>query len=158
MLNNEFLNSICSMSVYDKKQGTSTAYMRVEGSSLLPKTITLIDRNGAPIKNTGRGAKPRVKQLKSYFTLKEQSPYMMNKPYRVVTSVYEIEGHQRFFSGTIGIPNAEGKIKDIGDLLIIATDNWESLQVAIFKGLAKDQLIGEALQAAVRYLKQVKHI
>ena len=105
---------------------------------LLPIRLSFIDPDTSKVSKSGRGAKARVKQMKANFTGCEESPLKQHKPYKVSTSIWEIEGHKCFFYGTLGITPEEGMPpKDNGDLLAVATSDWKELDVFVFKGMAK---------------------
>lgn len=143
----------------DKKQrAVATAQMiaqnRKEGwEMLLPFRICFIE-DIAPVANSGRGAKRKVKQLKANFTKPEISPYKIAKPFKVCTSVWQVEGRKCFFYGTIGITQAENqKPKDNGDLVLFYTSDWKEVDVFIFKGLVQPNDIAN-LQEAVQYVEE----
>lgn len=125
-----------------EKAAATTALIednRREGREmLLPMRVCFTDPSIAPVAYSGRGTRSKIKQMKSYFTKIEESPYKIAKPYRVCTSVWQIDGTRCFFYGTLGITPAENlKPTDNGDLIVFYTTDWKEVQVFIFKGLAK---------------------
>lgn len=181
-INQEFLKKQMWQAHYSLKEGTNASYifqpylsieaiqdskqrkvataqmvsrMQDKGQEmLLPFRICFIyGEDSAPVNRTGRGKKKKVAQMKASFTIPEQSPYKLAKPYRVCTSIWQVEGHKCFYFGTIGINLAENqKPKDNGDLVIFYTPDWKEIDVFIFKGLVKPNDIAN-LQEAVRFVE-----
>lgn len=123
--------------------------------NLLPYRISIMRGEAmTSVKATGRGAKPLVAQLKTQFTTNECSPYKQHKPYKVQTGLWQVDGKQTMFYGTLGISNAEGVIsRDNADLLIIKTSDWKTLDVFVFKGLAGLNKQLDSLPNVVSYVE-----
>lgn len=183
-MNKEFLKRVMWEAHYSLKAGTSASYIfapysRIEAiqdrkarqeatarmiadyqlkdkALLLPFRISFITGNDtAPVSNTGRGAKQKVAQLKAVFTKPEISPYKIAKPFKVCTSIWQVDGRKCFFYGTIGITPAEGhKPKDNGDLVIFHTSDWKDVGIYIFKGLWNPNEIAN-LQEAVEFVEEI---
>lgn len=165
-MNREFLKKMMWEAHYILKPGTTTSFVldrfakidtledrkekaaatsaliednRKEGREmLLPLRVCFTDPSIAPVAYSGRGTRAKVKQMKSYFTKGEESPYKIAKPFRVCTSVWQIPGTRCFYYGTLGItPAKDQKPIDNGDLIVFYTSDWRDVQVFIFKGLAK---------------------
>lgn len=82
----------------------------------------------------------------------------MAKPYKVCTSIWQVEGRKCFFYGTIGINFEENQPPtDNGDLVIFFTPNWKDVDVFIFKGLVNPNKI-ENLQEAVGFVEEIVHL
>ena len=180
-MNKEFLAKVLWEARYLLKEGTSTSfiyapYLPIEAledrkakaaataslirenkasgrEMLLPFRICFVKADAAPVANTGRGARAKVAQMKAAFTSPEESPYKIAKPFKVCTSIWQVEGTKCFFYGTLGITPKEGaKPSDNGDLVIFHTAGWKEVEVYIFKGLAKPNEIA-CLQEAVVFLE-----
>ena len=181
-MNKEFLKKVMWEAHYTLKEGTSATYiflpyipiealqdrrqkaqvsaqmiagMQEAGQEmLLPFRICFITgEDSAPVSRSGRGTRQKVAQMKASFTIPEVSPYKIAKPYKVCTSVWQIEGRKCFFYGTIGITLAESqKPKDNGDLVLFYTPDWKEVDVFIFKGLNKPNDIAN-LQEAVAFVE-----
>lgn len=141
-----------------KKEATAQMITKMQAKGqgmLLPFRICFITgEDSAPVGKSGRGARQKVAQMKAGFTIPEESPYKLAKPYKVCTSVWQVEGHKCFFYGTIGITFAEGqKPVDNGDLVIFYTSNWKAVDVFIFRGLAKPNDSAN-LQDAVQFVEE----
>ena len=141
---------------YELKAGTSTSFCYQSGQQLLPKTLSISTRTGiGKVSRTGRGLLSKVGQMKAGFTRAENSPYKVNKPYRVQTSIWQVENYRTIYYGTIGITGETGRIEgDNGDLILFATADWKKLVVAVFVGLAEPKYLPRNLEAAAMYLKQ----
>ncbi len=182
-MNKEFLSRIMWEAHYILKPGTTTTFTwapyakidaiedgkakkaataalidknRSEGRQmLLPFRLCFINKDAAPVAYTGRGTKSKVAQMKSQFTIPEESPYKLVKPYKVCTSIWEVPGTKCFFYGTLGINLTEGaKPTDNGDLVIFYTAGWQEVQIFIFKGLAKPNEVAN-LQDAVAFVESI---
>lgn len=105
---------------------------------LLPYRIGILQGDSiVSVNHTGRALKPMVAQLKASFTSVEESPYKQHKPFVVQTGLWQVEGKQMYYYGTLGISNKAGKIiQDNADLIVIRTSDWKSLSVYVFRGLA----------------------
>lgn len=106
--------------------------------NLLPYRVGIIQGCAmASVKASGRGLKPMVAQLKAKFTQQETSPYKQHKPYLLQTGLWQVEGTQSYYYGTLGINDVSGKInRDNSDLIIVRTSDWMDLEVFVFRGLA----------------------
>lgn len=122
---------------------------------LLPIKLGYItNEETARIAGSGRGARARCGQIKATYTNAEQSPYKIAKPFKLCTSVWQIEGYKCFYYGTIGITQQEGMPpKDNGDLVIFYTADWKEVCVFIFKGLASPNGVAD-LEGIVQFLKE----
>lgn len=107
-------------------------------TSLLPMITSFLRGDKAPaISNTGRGSKAKFGKLSGQFSTPEVSPYKQNKPWRMQTSLWEIDDYPTWYYGTIGITGANGKIdRDNADLVILHTTDWKRVEVYILKGMA----------------------
>ena len=127
---------------------------RREGHTmLLPFRICFVQEDAAPVANTGRGRKAKVAQLKAQFTKTEESPNKIAQPFKVCTSIWQVEGTKCFFYGTLGIVKAVGaKPTDNGDLVIFYTADWKDVDIFIFRGLAKPNEVAN-LQDLVAFVE-----
>lgn len=117
------------------------------GVQLLPSSFYFTELK---TKKSGRGAKPSVGTLSAHFRAFEDSPYKHYKPYQVRTKIWEIDGLGCWYYGTPAISQSDGNVgKDNGDLLMIHTRDWKTLEVYIFKGMGNPQGLLDALE----YLK-----
>ena len=123
---------------------------------LLPYRIGIMQGESmASVKASGRGAKPLKAQLKGRFTQAEDSVYKQYKPYEIQTGLWQVEGTQTFFYGTLGISDEHGRIsRDNADLIIVVTSDWKRLDVYVFKGLAGLDKQLDCLPEVVAYLKK----
>lgn len=184
-MNKEFLRKRLWQGEYILKQGTNTSYLLkpyvgiealqdrqektaatlklIQGAQaagdeiLLPLRVCFITgEDSAPVIHSGRGLKPKVAQMKASFTKIEQSPYKIAKPYKVCTSVWQMEGSRCLFYGTIGITHKEGlPPADNGDLVLFYTSNWKEVGIYIFKGLAKPNSIANLDEAGAFVLASI---
>ncbi len=181
-MNREFLRKVMWEAHYCLKPGTNASYLyspflsidqlpdrkqRAEAIAqliaqnqkegfemLLPFRICFITGDTAPVSNSGRGAKRKVAQLKAMFTKPEISPYKIAYPFKVCTSVWQVEGRKCFFYGTIGITQEKDqRPKDNGDLVIFYTSDWKDVDVFIFKGLWNANDIAN-LQEVVQFVEE----
>lgn len=154
----EFISKIVNTSVYQLKQGTKFSFYYKSGTKMLPNRLSIMsDSYCEPVSRSGRGLLPRVAQIKGSFNKSEDSVYKQFKPYEINTSIWQVPGLQRYFYGTIGITSQSGKIeKDCGDLALIFTNDWQQLEIHIFKGLAMETHLPEYLQQAVSFLQSQK--
>ena len=129
----------------------------VEGGEfcLLPHRISLLrGMDMASVKNTGRALKPMDAQIKGSFTTIEDSPYKCYKPYQVQSGLWKVEGYQSYYAGSLGTSGVNGKIdQDNGDLVVVHTSNWRTLEVFVFRGLAGTQKQLDYLPEVMKYLK-----
>lgn len=154
-MNNEFIHKMMKPAVYELKAGTKCSYAYVSGHKILPKTISIFRESDAiKIARSGRGLLPKVGQMKSSFTKAESSPYKQNKPYKVHTSIWQIEGYKTLFYGTIGLTGTSGRIEaDNGDLILFSTSDWEKVYITIFVGLVDSLRLPEVLAQAAECLQ-----
>lgn len=179
----EFLRRMMWEAHYIQKPGTSTSFLwapfataealedrkakaeavaeliqrnRCEGfQMLLPFRISFTDPSAAKVANTGRGTRKIEKLLKASFTRCEESPYKIAKPYKVSTSIWQVEGTKCFFFGTLGITMAEGTSPtDNGDLMIVYTSDWKEVDIFLFKGLAKPNDVAN-LQEVLAFVEEI---
>lgn len=112
-------------------------HKQLAGVQLLPSTLYFADIETS---KSGRGAKPRIGVLKAKFRAFEESPYKQFKPYQVSTSIWAIDGLGCWYYGTPAVSQSDGNAgKDNGDLLMIHTRDWDTLEVYIFKGMGDIQ-------------------
>lgn len=140
-MNVQFIKSILQEATYVKKEGTETSYIWQSGTKILPKTLTISDKELSKTARKGRNLlHPVAGQLLGSFTKKEESPLKQNAPYKVRTQIWSIDEYPLFIGyGSIGISNKEGKItkeSDLGDLAILYTsDNGQSIHIYYFVGM-----------------------
>lgn len=122
---------------------------------LLPHRVgILVGESMASVSGSGRSGKRMDAQLKGAFTLAEQSPYKVNKPFQVQTGLWRCEGERSIYYGSIGISGVSGKVQeDNGDLIIVRTSDWRKLEVFIFRGLAGTQKHLDFLPEVVEFVK-----
>lgn len=112
-------------------------HKQVAGVQLLPSTLYLTELK---TNKSGRGAIPSISSLSAHFRTFEDSPYKHFKPYQVRTKIWAIDGLGCWYYGTPAISQSDGTIgKDNGDLLMIHTRDWNTLEVYIFKGMGDIQ-------------------
>lgn len=124
--------------------------------ALLPYRLQILKGDTmTPTARVGRASKPIVAQLKADFISIEESPYKIHKPYKVHTGLWRVEGYQTYYYGTIGITGGNGRIdQDNADLVIIHTQDWQRLEVYIFRGLAGTHKQLDYLPDVMGYLTQ----
>lgn len=154
-MKDEFLERIKKAAWYVLKEGTSTSFAFVSGDKLLPKTISIIrGSDSIKVSLVGRGMLPKVGQMKAGFTMAETSPYKQYKPFKVQTSIWQVEGIRTCFYGTIGLTGRSGRIEaDNGDLVLFYTTDWKRVLVVVFVGLAEPTRLPANLAEAVQFLK-----
>ncbi len=154
-MNAEFLSKIVRTSTYKLKEGTKASFYFQSGNKLLPNRLSIIvGIDCTPISRSGRGTLPKAGQMKGNFTAAEESPYKQYKPYAVNTSLWPVEGLQRYFYGTLGITGSAGSIdSDCGDLVLLFTSDWQEVRLSVFRGLAQPARLPEYLQQAVSFLQ-----
>ena len=153
----EFLSKVMLSSTYMLKEGRKASYYYCSGQKVLPNRLSIIvGIDCTPVSRSGRGTLAKVGQMKGNFTAVEESPYKKHKPYAVNTSIWPIDGLQRYFYGTLGITGTAGNIdSDCGDLVLFRTSNWQEVSIYVFKGLAQPAHLPEYLQQAVKYLQSL---
>lgn len=139
---NEHFFDLCNLKGNDKRDQTTQriAELKSKGEKvLLPITITLADDTQlctAKIAQTGRGMLKRTRQMKSSFTIPEESIYKREKPYKVCTSVWHVTGRSSYYYGDVAINFfKDSKPKPTHDLMIFKTDDWEMVDVYVFRGM-----------------------
>lgn len=122
---------------------------------LLPYRVGVLQGDACrEINHSGRGCRAMDAQLKGAFTQAEISPYKQFPKYEVQTALWRVEGSQTLYYGSVGITGPKGKIdRDNGDLLILRTEDFDRLEIFIFKGLAGKQKQLDYLQDAVEFVK-----
>lgn len=126
-MNKLYLENIIQVSVYTRKEHTSTSYYRESGTQILPKRlsiskgveITKVTRKGRAIQNITAG------QMIANYTKKEQSPLKQNYPFKIRTQIWAMENYPLFIGyGSLAISNEKGIINresDLGDLIVFFT-------------------------------------
>lgn len=126
-------------STYKKKSGTTSSYYWSSGSQVLPNRISISSTPLTAVRKKGRMLQHHsVGQFVGRFTMSEESPLKIYKPYNIRTQIWLYDDYPQFIGyGTIGITNAEGVIADTGDLVVLYTEdtNWETIRIFIFKGM-----------------------
>lgn len=143
----------------ERKQAMHDAVKRLVETgdvNLLPYRMGIIQGSAmASVKASGRGTKPLKAQLKAKFTQQETSVYKQYKPYLLQTGLWQVEGTQSYYYGTLGISDEYGKIsRDNSDLVIIRTSDWKVLDVYVFRGLAGVDKQLDCLPEVMVYLKE----
>lgn len=154
-MNKEMLGKIMRHATYQLKEGTKTSYIDASAQGPLPRLVSIsVGVELSHVVRTGRGALPKVGQMKATFTRAEASPYKRYKPYKVQTSIWRVQGTCSYYYGSLGISNARGKIVgDNGDMLVLYTADWKRVEVYIFAGLAEPMRLPQHLAEAVDYLQ-----
>jgi hypothetical protein len=151
-MENEFIQKTMQICTYQLKADTKTSYYWKGGSQILPNRISVKDDLFSPIKKSSNTLHPTIGEFKAQFTHKEQSQssLMRNKPYQVHTKIRRNPDHPQFIGyGTCGISDSEGKITDIGDLMIFySNDSWQTITIFYFVGMATPEHIDEAFKFA----------
>lgn len=147
----------------DKKTRNANIRARIEelvaGGEvcLLPHRLQVLQ--GPTMQTTskqGRAIKPMAGQLKGVYIQAEDSPYKVNKPYQVQTGLWPVADRKTIYQGSIGITGPDGHIsKDNGDLLLVRTSDWKTLQVYVFRGLAGVNKQLDYLPECVEYIKTI---
>lgn len=134
-----FLSQSMQVAVYTHKEGTKTSYYCTSGAKILPNRLS-ISRNTeiTSVQRKGRNLlHPISGQLLGKFRVDEESPLKQHKPFRVRTQLWQVPLHPSFIGyGTIGISDAEGKITDTGDLVMLFShDEWKTIDIYYFAGM-----------------------
>ena len=149
-MENEFVRKSIQICTYQLKTDTKTSYYWKSGSKILPNRISVKDDLFSPIKKSSNTLHPTIGEFKAQFTHKEQSqsPLMRNKPYQIHTKIRKYPDYPQFIGyGTCGISDSEGKIADIGDLMIFySSDSWQTIMIFYFIGMANPTYIDEAFK------------
>lgn len=148
-MNNDFIESQLQEASYKLKEGTTTSYYWQEGTKILPNRICFQKGEMSKVKRSGRNnLHPIVGQLLASFTQKEESPLKQVKPYQVRTQIWQFEDYPQFVGyGTLGITTPEG-VKDTGDLIILSSNENNTLRIHFFAGMAEP----EEMEQAFSYL------
>lgn len=122
---------------------------------LLPYRIGILQGDACrEINHSGRGKKPMDAQLKGAFTQAEISEYKQFPKYEVQTALWLVEGSRTLYYGSVGITGPKGKVdRDNGDLLLLRTEDFDRVEIFIFKGLAGHQKQLDFLGDAVEFVK-----
>lgn len=139
------------------RQAVLQAVMKNGNEHLLPYRLSILQGDSkVSVSNICRAVKPMDAQLKASFTSAEESPYKQHKPYDVQTGLWQLEGKQMYYYGTLGISNKAGKIdKDNADLIVVKTSDWKRVSVYVFKGLAGTNKQLEHLPEVIAYLDSI---
>ena len=149
MITIDFITKQLKKATYQLKEGTTTSYYWQEGTQLLPNRICFDESEMAKVKKSGRNnLHPIAGQLLSNFTQKEESPYKVEKPFKVRTQIWQMEDFPQFIGyGSLGITTSEG-VKDTKDLVILSRVDERTIQICIFAGMATP----EGMESAFIYL------
>lgn len=141
-----------SRASYSLKTDTKTSYIFQSGTNLLPHTLSFIDVLSTPQSIVAKGG--AVKQMRGTFTRHEESPYKMNKPYKINTAIWPVSGYDNLYYGTLGISGSRGRIeRNNGDLVVIRTSDWAQVEVFIVKGCSnRAELNPDFLQNVASYV------
>lgn len=122
---------------------------------LLPYRIGILQGDSCrSIHQSGRGCRAMDAQLKGAYTQAEISPYKQYPKYEVQTALWRVEGSRTMYYGSVGITGANGRIdRDNGDLLIMRTEDFDKVEIFIFRGLAGTSKQLDHLQDAVEFVK-----
>lgn len=147
--------------IYEKKQGTATSYYWKSGSKILPNRASINNVDITKVAKKGRNLQhPLAGQFIGKFTIKEESPLKLHKPYNVRTQIWQHEYYPQFIGyGTIGISDAEGSVtdqSDTGDLLVFYSKDagWQTIRIFIFAGMGKNP---ERRDFAMKYANKLIH-
>lgn len=158
-MNEELMKASLSEATYEKKQGTATSYYWQSGSRILPNRASIKNVEIAKVAKKGRNLQgPFAGQFIGKFTIKEESPLKLHKPYNVRTQIWQNEDYPQFIGyGTIGISDAEGKItdnSDTGDLVIFYSEevNWQTIKVFYLRGMGKNP---ESMDVAFKFVSKL---
>lgn len=126
-------------------------------NQLLPYRIGILQGESCrEINKSGRGSRAMDAQLKGAFTRNEVSPYKKFPKYEVQTALWRVDGYQTMYYGSIGITGQNGKIdRDNGDLLIMRTEDFNRVEIFLFRGLAGPHKHLTNLDAAISCVKGI---
>ena len=154
-MNNEFMNASFQEATYTRKEGTATSYYWQQGSRILPNRLSISRNLLSEVKRKGRAISygMMVGQCKGQFTIKEESPLKVCKPFYITTSIWQHSNWLQFIGyGTLGFSDdsAPRGITDLGDLLIFYSDEseWNTIRIFFFSGMAANP---DKLEEAMRY-------
>lgn len=158
-MNDELMKASLSEATYEKKQGTTTSYYWKSGSKILPNRASINNVEITKVARKGRNLQhPVVGQFIATFTIKEQSPLKLHKPFNVRTQIWQHEYYPQFIGyGTIGISDAQGKVtdnSDTGDLVIFYSEevNWQTIKVFYLRGMGKNP---ESMDVAFKFVSKL---
>ncbi len=158
-MNEELMKASLSEATYEKKAGTTTSYYWKSGSRILPNRVSISNVEMTKVARKGRNLQdPLVGQFIGKFTIKEESPLKLHKPYNVRTQIWQHEYYPQFIGyGTIGISDAEGRVtdkSDTGDLLVFYSKDadWQTIRIFIFAGMGKNP---EHRDCAMKYANKL---
>lgn len=153
-MNTQLLDRLTLVSTYQLKDGTSSSYYRISGSTILPNRLSMI--SGMPnVSKSGRQIhRHAVASLQGKFTAKEDSPYKQYKPYVVRTTLWKSEDYPQFWGwGTIGITGKNGKVtpeSDKGDLLVAySSSDTSTIKIYTIAGMGKNP---DTLEEGLAYI------
>ena len=154
-MENEFLKASFREATYTKKEGTMTSYYWQDGTKLLPNRLSISPNLLSQVQRSGRAVTNglMVGQCKGQFTMKEESPLKVCKPYYITTSIWQHPQFLQFIGyGTIGFSDKSSPrgITDIGDLLIFFSEDsdWRTIRIFYFAGMGANP---DTLAEAMRY-------
>lgn len=159
MISDDMIKASYQEAIYNKKQGTATSYYWKSGSKILPNRVSIRNIEITKVAKKGRNLQdPFAGQFLATFTIKEQSPLKLHKPYNVRTQIWQHEYYPQFIGyGTLGISDAEGRVtdkSDTGDLLVFYSKDadWQTIRIFIFAGMGRTP---DARDAAMRYANKL---
>lgn len=162
MINEELIRSSYQEATYQRKEGTASSYYWQEGSRILPNRASITKGNEVTkVARKGRNIlQPIAGQFLASFTLKEESPLKLNRPFTVRTQIWQDENYPLFIGyGTIGISDSEGRItedSDTGDLVVFySDDDWLTIRILFFEGMGKDP---DNKNAAMRFASKLVNV
>ena len=159
MISDDMIKASYQEAIYNKKQGTATSYYWQPGSRILPNRASIKNVEITKVAKKGRNLQdPFAGQFLATFTIKEQSPLKLHKPYNVRTQIWQHEYYPQFIGyGTLGISDAEGRVtdkSDTGDLLVFYSKDadWQTIRIFIFAGMGKNP---EHRDCAMKYANKL---
>lgn len=154
-MENEFLNASFQEATYTKKEGTATSYYWQSGSRILPNRLSISPTLLSNVERKGRAISygMMVGQCKGQFTIKEESPLKVCKPFNVTTSIWQHPNYLQFIGyGTLGFSDnsSEKGIADLGDLLFFYSEDsdWKTIRIFFFAGMGANP---DKLEEAMNY-------
>ena len=147
-MENEFLRKQLRICTYQLKQGTKSSYYFSGGERLLPNRVGITSDGFTQVRKKGRNLQPIAGQFVATFNKKEESILKQYPPYTIRTQIWKIEDYPQLIGyGTCGISNENGETQDTGDLMVFhSNNNWETITVFYFAGLAKPEFRDEAFR------------
>lgn len=153
----EYITANLQKAIYQLKEDTKSSYYWQSGSHILPnrlsiskeKEITAVQRKGRNLLH------PIVGQMLGNYSKKDESRLKRYKPYSVRTQIWQLPNYPLIIGyGSSGITNEAGQIEDTNDLLIFTSpDNWTTITIYFFAGMASPDNMIEALE----YLRDNEH-